>query len=420
MLLDDLLGDYGLDDGLGDGGLFFFDESRLIFEELVILNLGILHGLLQVVFAIIDVEVVLIAYSCGFFPGLGRLPLFGEDPFGAPRFVEHDNGGKWPHESNENKSDEQESGDKLTHRVCVTIGGARETSLYTPVYHISISGGWRSKGETNRVMSNEFRMLKMFLLIILILGCIGGIFLLQSGNFFGAEENDTTRGDDVASVVAEDIDDEIAKEVILVELESVPPLLPEAYSIPDVPFTVQAPSGQWGDPIFQDACEEASVIMAEAWVRGSILTPAGVTEEIGQLAAWQKKIFGHSVDTSITDTARMLKEYYGVTAVSVETAVTLDAIQRALASDQVVIVPTDGRKLKNPNFTAPGPPRHMLVIVGYDTLAGEFITNDPGTRRGEGYRYPEATLYDAILDYPTGRHAEATSTDKVMLTVGRD
>ncbi len=198
------------------------------------------------------------------------------------------------------------------------------------------------------------------------------------------------------------------------------PPLPTSFLISDVPFTVQAPSGQWGDPIFQDACEEASIIMAETWIRNGVLAKLEVTEEIGQLVVWQKKIFGHSIDTSITDTERMLREYYGVADASVQTDVTLDDIKRALFSDRIVIVPTDGRKLKNPNFTQPGPPRHMLVIIGYDTLAGEFIANDPGTRRGEGYRYPEATLYDAILDYPTGRHAEATSTDKVMLTVGRD
>jgi hypothetical protein len=39
----------------------------------------------------------------------------------------------------------------------------------------------------------------------------------------------------------------------------------------------------------------------------------------------------------------------------------------------------------------------MLVIVGYDSNG--FITNDPGTRKGEGYRYSFATLMAAIHDW---------------------
>ena len=95
-------------------------------------------------------------------------------------------------------------------------------------------------------------------------------------------------------------------------------------------------------------------------------------------------------------------------------------IKKALSENRLVIVPTDGQKLKNPNFTQPGPPRHMLVIVGYDDTTREFITNDPGTRKGEGYRYSQDVLYEAILDYPTGKHLPVTSSDKVMLTVGED
>ncbi len=260
--------------------------------------------------------------------------------------------------------------------------------------------------------------MKVFLLIVLIAVCAGGIFLLRPENFFGVEA-DNTRSDDVTSRVTEENDSEMTGEVIPVEPEPVYALLPETHLISDVPFTVQAPMGQWQNPIFQDACEEASIIMAVAWVRGDRLTADGVTDTIGILASWQKKVFGHAVDTSIADTARMLKEYYGMTG-AVQTEVTIEDIKRALASDQLVIVPTDGRKLKNPNFTQPGPPRHMLVVLGYDDAAGEFIVNDPGTRKGAGYRYGQDILYDAILDYPTGNHLPVSSTDKVMLVVGKE
>ncbi|MDP2837791.1 MAG: C39 family peptidase [Candidatus Moranbacteria bacterium] len=201
-------------------------------------------------------------------------------------------------------------------------------------------------------------------------------------------------------------------------LPIVPEPLPMAVLIDDVPFTVQAPFASWANPLFQDACEEASIIMAEAWVNQGLLTPEGVKAEIQALATFEKKHFGHAIDTSINDTAWLLGEYYGVIA-TVEKDIKIGDIQQAIALGKIVIVPTDGRKLKNPNFKQPGPARHMVVIIGYDTKTVEFIVNDPGTRKGKDYRYPEAVLYDAITDYATGDHAPVTSTDKVMLTVGR-
>lgn len=194
---------------------------------------------------------------------------------------------------------------------------------------------------------------------------------------------------------------------------------PVSVFISDVPFTVQAPFAQWDNPVFQDACEEASLLMVNAWVDGMILTKEAATQQIADLALYQKTRFGHSVDTSIEDTAFLLREYFGIKSGEVQTVITSEDIRDALASSRIVLIPTDGRALKNPNFTPPGPARHMVVIVGYDAITQEFIVNDPGTRKGEGYRYPEAVLFDAILDYPTGNHLPVTSTDTVMLTVSK-
>ena len=194
--------------------------------------------------------------------------------------------------------------------------------------------------------------------------------------------------------------------------------LSSAALISGVPFTVQAPFAEWSNPIFQDACEEASIVMAAAWVSGKSLTKESAKRDIQALAAYQKKLLGHSADTSIEDTEKLLQDFLGVTTTEVKRGVMVPDIKEAVVAEKIVIVPTDGRKLGNPNFKAPGPPRHMLVIIGYDDPKAEFITNDPGTRKGEGYRYDQTVLYEAILDYPTGKHAPVTSAEKVMLTVG--
>ncbi|KKU51956.1 MAG: hypothetical protein UX75_C0058G0008, partial [Candidatus Moranbacteria bacterium GW2011_GWE2_47_10] len=54
----------------------------------------------------------------------------------------------------------------------------------------------------------------------------------------------------------------------------------------------------------------------------------------------------------------------------------------------------------------------------------EFITNDSGTRNGEGYRYGENVLFGAVRDYPTGNHYEKPIDESViernMIVVGRE
>src|SRR6266567_9414371 len=41
-----------------------------------------------------------------------------------------------------------------------------------------------------------------------------------------------------------------------------------------VPFIVQAPFGNWSDPVFQNACEESSIVMAMGWLKGiKTITP---------------------------------------------------------------------------------------------------------------------------------------------------
>ena len=61
----------------------------------------------------------------------------------------------------------------------------------------------------------------------------------------------------------------------------------------------------------------------------------------------------------------------------------------------------------------------MIIIRGYDPLTKEFITNDPGTRKGELYRYDATVLYEAIRDYPTGYHEIIPHIEKNMIVVSK-
>lgn len=187
----------------------------------------------------------------------------------------------------------------------------------------------------------------------------------------------------------------------------------------DVPFTPQAPRGQWADSRQQNACEEAAVLMAMAWVRGeSVFDLASAEEKIIAITEFEKENYGHHHDVSAADTVvRIFKGYFDYNNVELKKNIGTGAIKEALAKGNLVIVPVAGRKLGNPYFTPPGPIEHMIVVIGYDADTKEFITNDPGTSRGKSFRYQENILAGALRDYPTGYHEPINSAQKNMIVV---
>ena len=184
-----------------------------------------------------------------------------------------------------------------------------------------------------------------------------------------------------------------------------------------VPFTSQAPSAQWDNVVFQNACEEAAILMAMRWVEGRSLSKEEANKEIVAISDFEKKTYGHFHDRSAEDTAQLIMDYYGYANIEFQSDIGTNDIKVELAKGNAVIVPVNGQKLNNPFYTPPGPIEHMIVVVGYDSEAKEFITNDPGTRRGEQFRYPEDILDAALRDYATGFHEPITQINKVMIIV---
>jgi hypothetical protein len=186
-----------------------------------------------------------------------------------------------------------------------------------------------------------------------------------------------------------------------------------------VPFVAQAPTGNWHDDRYQNACEESSILMAWHWITGQPLTPQIALDIIADMVVFEQENYGFYIDSSAADSAKLMREYFNFSGVSVKSDVSVSAIKNELASGNLVIVPADGNKLANPNFTPPGPARHMLVIKGYDDARGVFITNDPGTRNGESYEYSYLTLFSAIRDYPSGDHLPILAANKAMIVVAK-
>lgn len=188
----------------------------------------------------------------------------------------------------------------------------------------------------------------------------------------------------------------------------------------DVPFTPQAPFGEWQDIRQEDGCEEISSLMAVKWARGQSLTKEEALKEVINISDWLLKKYGEFRDITLRDTLDwIIKDYFGYEKATLKENITAADIINELKGGQVVIAPMNGRLLPNPYYTAPGPIHHMIVIRGYDPMKNVFITNDPGTRRGELYEYKTDIFYQAISNYPTGNLMLAPTIEKNIIVVNK-
>ena len=181
-----------------------------------------------------------------------------------------------------------------------------------------------------------------------------------------------------------------------------------------VPFTSQAPADNWAEP-WQNFCEEASIVMTAHYLWGLPLTPSFAELEMQIIKRYEDLTFKHSKDTSIEETALVLKNLYGFKDIETQKIQSPNDIKQELAAGRAVVAPVAGRMLFNPYFHPPGPNYHMVVIRGFDDEKGMFIVNEPGTRRGNAYEYPVNILFAAIHDWNNGDVAEG---EKIILIAG--
>jgi len=168
----------------------------------------------------------------------------------------------------------------------------------------------------------------------------------------------------------------------------------------EVPFAPQAPKAVWDD-LHNEACEEASLIMAKYWLENKKLTADKMEEEILNAVAWQEENWGGHYDLPVEKIVELAKEYFKIEKVKVIYNIeSVKQIKEKIAAGNLVLVPAAGRLLDNPYYRQPGPVYHMLVLKGFDKKG--IITNDPGTKRGEDFRFKEDNLWLAIHDWPAG------------------
>ena len=180
------------------------------------------------------------------------------------------------------------------------------------------------------------------------------------------------------------------------------PAFPIEFNL-SVPFTSQAPGGNW-DIEAKESCEEASLLMVKSFYEGvtsEVISSSDAKSEMLKIIAFEMQTFGYFEDTTADQTATIAEQFLGYPTSDVIENPSVDQIKQALVNGNPVIVPAAGRMLNNPYFQTPGPVYHMFVIRGY-TKDNQFIVNDPGTKHGQSYLYPIETVMNAMHDWNDG------------------
>jgi Peptidase_C39 like family len=197
-----------------------------------------------------------------------------------------------------------------------------------------------------------------------------------------------------------------------------PQALPANVLLP-VPYTDQAPLGDWADK--QHTCEEASLVMVDRYLggdhSGSQIDALTAEAAINQITPWKP-----AVDLTAEQVGEVATQHLGWLH-EVLPASSLN-MQQQLALGRPLIVGVRTHGLGNPNYPGysthyeqPGwSVSHYLVVVGYDQ-SGSFVLNDPGITRGHGYSISYDQLMHAIDDldgaYPS------LNSGRVILVLAR-
>ena len=177
------------------------------------------------------------------------------------------------------------------------------------------------------------------------------------------------------------------------------PTPPESAKI-DVPFTSQAPAGNWSEP-WKNACAETSIYMVSSFYADDEIKRDAAIKRIKEILAVKNEAFAVSKDESLATIAKLIDELALPWTAQIVYDPSVDDLKAELAAGRPVIVPVYAPELGNPYYGGPIS-YHVLVLVGYDDKDGVFIVNDPGTKSGRGLRFGYDVFMDAIHDLKPG------------------
>jgi len=182
----------------------------------------------------------------------------------------------------------------------------------------------------------------------------------------------------------------------------------------DIAFFPQAP--EWNrDQPWQDACEEASLVLAAYGISGDHLNEEIFKDDILKMISVQEEMFGSAKDTTLAQTKQLYDEFYGIWSSVIIDNPEIQEMKQTLSEWKLIVAPFAGKLLGNIYFSNDGPRYHMLTIIGYDQ--NWFITHDVGTKRGAQYRYSDEVLMNALHDFVPENQGDIQQGKKTMLVI---
>lgn len=188
-----------------------------------------------------------------------------------------------------------------------------------------------------------------------------------------------------------------------------------AHILLQVPFTTQAPLGNWAQ--HQESCEAANLTMILYYWKHDhsvIINPQAADTLIHQIDGWKTQL-----DLTNTLLGKLAQAHYGYDYRILPNSV--QTIKDQLSAGRPLLAEVRTHGLGNPNY--PGYSSHFeqtgwsvphfVVIIGYDQT-GVFL-NDPGISKGRGYHITYAQLTHAIADLD--QHHPTLNQGQVLLLI---
>jgi hypothetical protein len=179
-----------------------------------------------------------------------------------------------------------------------------------------------------------------------------------------------------------------------------PTPLPDSVFIKGVPYTVQAPTGNW-DAAHEEYCEAAAVLMVGRYYRGDKypndkIPPSEADAAMAQIVQYERQTWPGVLDLSLDKVGQTGNQFYNLQP-TVRPA-TLDNVKKAIADGNPVIIPVmthggPGNTKISPYYSA-GNVYHVIVLIGYDSQ--KLYSDDAGISQGQNYPYTWDVLSAAM------------------------
>ena len=170
---------------------------------------------------------------------------------------------------------------------------------------------------------------------------------------------------------------------------------PRYIEVREVPFTSQAPKGDWGSP-WDDFAEEAIMTMVRQWWKNEALLSVEQSEAtMLDIARYEEENIGNEGLLSIEQVQSSLDDFFAIPSQILDDP-SVEQLKATLDEGSILIAPINGQVLLNPHYGNPAPENHMILIYAWE--GDIFITHDPGTRHGESVTYDQQKILESIQD----------------------